>query len=87
MLNTRAFANSVALTTGLCYIVFYLISLGAKSTFNFLFNAQFFGADISSLMPGTLSFGAFLGILVSVVIMVWIFAYIWAVLYNRFKKE
>ena len=52
MLNPIAFATSLAILAALSYLVFYVIGIVAPSgLFNFLFNAQFFGANVSSLMP------------------------------------
>lgn len=47
MLNEFAFANSLAILTGLLYIVFIILLL-APNLFKFLFNTQFLGADVAS---------------------------------------
>jgi len=86
MLNQSAFANSSAILTAGLYIVFYLVSLIAPGFFRLLFNAQFLGADVSSLLPKELSLGSFIVTLVIMVITVWVFVYIWVWLYNRLSR-
>src|SRR6266496_4058419 len=50
-LSPTAFANSMAILTAAFYLLFYLINLIAPGLFRFLFNAQFLGADVASLLP------------------------------------
>ena len=87
MLNEFAFANSLAILTGLLYIVFVILLLLAPNLFKFLFNTQFLGADVASLFPRRISAGSFSGTLVSLVVSGWIFGYAWAWLYNRLPKQ
>ena len=86
MLNKTAFANSLALLTALLYVIFYLLSLVAPSLFVFLFNAQFLGADVASLLP-KITFVDFIETLAVLVIFCWILGYTWAWLYNWFAKK
>jgi hypothetical protein len=86
MLSEFAFANSLAILTGLLYIVFVILLLLAPNLFKFLFNTQFLGADVASLFPRRLSAGSFAGTLVTLVVSGWIFGYAWAWLYNRLPK-
>jgi len=72
--------------SGLLYLVFLILGLLAPGVFTFLFNAQFFGADVASLLPRELSYAGFVGTLVTVVAGVWVVAYAWARLYNRFAR-
>ena len=85
MLKEKAWANALAVTTGVIYIAFYVIDMVATEMFAFIFNANAFGADIASLIP-EMSFGSFVIILVTVVITAWIMGYIWAKVYNKFAK-
>ena len=87
MLSEFAFANSLAILTGLLYIVFVLLLLLAPNLFKFLFNTQFLGADVASLFPRRISAGRFAGTLVTLVVSGWIFGYAWAWLYNRLPKQ
>ncbi len=89
MLNPRSFANALALTTGLVYLAFYLFgSLGsvAADAVVFVYNAQFGGANIARLIPTAMSFWFFLGNIVAAMGASWLFAYVWAWLYNNFVK-
>ncbi len=87
MFDKKAFANSIAGATGFAYVVFAILFWLAPPVFAFLFNAQFLGADIASLMPEAFSFGNFVGVFLAVVIFAWILGYLWAWLYNRFAKK
>lgn len=86
MLSELALANSLAMLTGLLYIVFVILRLLAPNLFTFLFNTQFLGADVASLFPRRISAGRFAGTLVTLVVSAWIFGYAWAWLYNRLPK-
>jgi uncharacterized protein DUF5676 len=83
MLKEPAFANSLTILTGALYILLYLLAIISRDAFRFLFNAQFLGADVASLVPQKLGLGAFVGTLVAILVFVWIFGYAWAWLYNR----
>jgi hypothetical protein len=86
MLKSTAFANALAIVGGLLYLVFYLIGLAAPSVFELVFNAQFLGADVASLIPAGFSLGDALVALLVVVITGWIGGYLLAWFYNRFAK-
>ena len=86
MLNQAAFANSLSILTGALCILFYLIRLLAPELFKHVFNAQFLGADVASLLPKKMSFSYFVRTLAILVISVWIFGYAWAWLYNQLTR-
>ena len=86
MLNLAAFANSLAILTGVLWFLFYLLSLIAPGLFRYLFNAQFLGADVASLLPKEITFSYFVRTLVILLITVWIFGYSWAWLYDLLAK-
>lgn len=86
MLKEFAFANALAILTGLLYLLFVLLGVVAPRWFTFLFNAQFLGADVASLFPRRVAFGNVIGTLVTLVVTAWIFAYAWAWLYNKLEK-
>lgn len=86
MLSEFAFANSLAIVTGLLYIVFVILLLLAPNLFKFLFNTQFLGADVASLFPRRISAGTFAGTLVTLVVSAWVFGYAWVWLYNRLAR-
>lgn len=83
MLKKLAFATSLTILTGAFYIILYLLAIISRDAFRFLFNAQFLGADVASLLPQRLTVGGFVGTLVAILVFVWIFGYVWAWLYNR----
>ena len=76
----------MAILTAAFYLLFYLINLIAPGMFRFLFNAQFLGADVASLLPEGFAAGRFIVALVLMVIIAWIFGYVWAWLYNLLAK-
>jgi len=86
MLDATAFANSLAALTGVLYLVLYLISLIAPRIFEFLFNAQFFGANVAGLLPKRFSVWSFFGTLAALLVGAWVFGYAWAWLYNLLAK-
>ncbi len=83
MLNPMAFANSLAALSGVCYLLLYVLAVVWREAFQFLFNAQFLGADVASLLPRQLTYGAFVGTLLVLIATAWVFAFIWSSLYNR----
>ena len=86
MLNQVALAHSLAILSGALYLLLYLISLVAPELFKHLFNAQFLGANVASLLPDKVSFSYFVRTFVILVITVWIFGYAWAWLYNQLAR-
>jgi len=85
MFHKKAFAKALATLTGIIYIVFAVIQMVLPALFKFLFNAQFFGADVASSLP-EFSFGYFVETLIAMVVISWIVGYLWAWLYNRFSR-
>ena len=83
VLKEMAFASSLAVLSGVLYLLFYLLAVVWRDAFRFLFNAQFFGADVASLLPRELSYVVFLGTWVVVIVSAWVMGYVWASLYNR----
>lgn len=84
--SQTALANSMAILTAAFYLLLYLINLIAPGLFRFLFNAQFLGADVASLLPKEFASGNFIVALALMVITALIFGYVWAWLYNRLAK-
>jgi hypothetical protein len=66
--------------------VFAISTLVSPGAFQFLFNAQFFGADVASLVPRMGRSAVSFVTLVTVVVMAWVMGCAWAWLYNRFAK-
>jgi hypothetical protein len=83
MLKPVPFATSLAIISGALYLVLYVLARVWPQGFRFFFNAQFFGADVASLLPRGFSLIDFVATLIAVVVGVWVVAYAWAWLYNR----
>ena len=83
MLNPIAFANSLAIVSGVFYLALCILAVVWRDAFRFVFNAQFLGADVASLLPHKLPTGGFLATLVALVISAWALGFCWAWLYNR----
>ena len=86
MISPFAFATSLALLTAVLFLLFLVLDLVAPGVFKFLFNAQFFGADVAALLPQRASFGAVIGTFAALVISAWGLGYAWAWLYNQLRK-
>jgi hypothetical protein len=86
MLNKIALANSFAALSAIFYVVFYALSLIFPKFFSFVFNAQFLGANVASLMPQIFSLGNFLGTLAAVAVVAWLGGYFLAWFYNKFSQ-
>jgi hypothetical protein len=87
MLDRIAFASSLAVLTALVYLAFVLLALISPAIFQLVFNAQFFGADVASLLPKVALRPAFLITFVLVVAMAWGWGYLWAWLYNLLARR
>jgi len=68
MLNTTAFASSLAVLSGVFYVLLYVLAVLWREAFYFLFNAQFLGADVASLLPRELTYGRFVGTLIVLIV-------------------
>ena len=86
MLNRLAFASSLAVLTAALYVLFGVLALVSPRAFQLLFNSQFFGADVASLLPKARPSAVSLVTFVVVVGMSWVMGYVWAWLYNRIAK-
>jgi hypothetical protein len=86
MLNPAAFAHSLAIVTGIAYLLLHLIRLITPIGFRFLFNAQFLGADVASLLWKEIPIGTFILSFVLAVLAAWMLGYAWAWLYNKLTR-
>ena len=85
MLKPIAFANAIAVTTAALTIFLWALRFLLPSFFTFFFNAQFFGADVASLLPKEatlLLLAEFIALLAGA----WGIGFMWATLYNRLAK-
>ncbi|WP_447986574.1 DUF5676 family membrane protein [Nitrospira sp. Nam74] len=78
-----AFANTLAITTAVLALILVLLRTVFPPLFVFIFNAQFFGADVSSLLPQHISIIKMIGELVAFVGGAWGFGLLGAIVYNR----
>jgi hypothetical protein len=81
-----AFANALALTTAALAGILLAVRFLMPSVFVFIFNAQFFGADVASLLPATPTLLGTAGELIAFIGGAWGFGILGAVLYNRFIR-
>lgn len=86
VIRPLAFANALAVTSTLLALLLVTLRLLSPSAFIFVFNAQFFGADVASLLPTTVSPLRTLAELLAFVGGAWGFGLIGAILYNRFAQ-
>ena len=81
-----AFANALAITTAILATLLLALRLFAPRLFIFVFNAQFFGADVAMLLPDQIHVPTVTAELVAFVGGAWGFGLVGALLYNRFIK-
>lgn len=86
VMKTLAFANSLALTGGVIWVIFSIIIWLFPSLALYLFKVNFMGLEGIDFTGFNLDLTTFLGGLILTVIVAWIFGYIWAALYNKFVK-
>ncbi len=85
-MNAFAFASSLAVLTAAVYLVLSLLAIVSPATFQVVFNAQFFGADVASLLPRVVPDGGFVRTFIILVVTAWLFGYVWAWLYNLLAR-
>ena len=85
MFKPLALAHSLAVLVVGFFVVLYALETAAPALFAFIFNAQFYGADIARLVPA-MSFGNWVGITVVSALTAWVAGYAWALLYNWFEE-
>lgn len=78
-----AFANTLAITTAVLALVLILLRIVFPPLFVFIFNAQFFGADVASLLPRDINVPKTIGEVVAFVGGAWGFGLLGAIIYNR----
>ena len=86
MLKPIAFANAITVTTAALAVFLWALRFLLPSFFIFFFNAQFFGADVASLLPKDVSLLLMLAEFVALLAGAWGIGFVWASLYNRLAK-
>ena len=86
MLKPIAFANAIAVTTAALTVLLWALRFLLPSFFTFFFNAQFFGADVASLLPRETSLLLMLAECIALLAGAWGIGFLWATIYNRLAK-
>jgi hypothetical protein len=86
MLRPVAFANAIAVTTFVLALFLLGLRVLSPTIFTFFFNAQFFGADVNSLLPAHPPLMRVAAELLALIAGAWGIGYLWAILYNRWAK-
>ncbi|TAJ10049.1 MAG: hypothetical protein EPO61_04865 [Nitrospirae bacterium] len=86
MIRPIPFANALTLTATGLFVVLIGLREVAPAFFVYFFNAQFFGADVASLLPARPGIARLLGDLLIMLVGAWLFGYCWAFFYNRWTK-
>ena len=86
MLKPVAFANAVAATTAALTVFLWALRFLLPSFFIFFFNAQFFGADVASLLPKDVSPLLMVAEFLALLAGAWGIGFLWALLYNKFAR-
>lgn len=86
MLKEKAFANAMALVIAVIYVICRALAGVAPDFLRSLAQVWFHSYDLSSLPAATLNFGGFLGGLITITILSWLFGYFLAWTYNKMKK-
>ena len=86
MLKPIAFANAIAVTTAVLTVFLWALRFLLPSFFTFFFNAQFFGADVASLLPQDTNLLLMLTEFAALLAGAWGIGFVWATLYNRWAE-
>lgn len=86
-IRAYAFANTLGLTTAALAVVLIVLRWITPTLFTFIFNAQFFGADVASLLPEQVNLVKMFGEFVAFVGGAWGFGFVGAHLYNHFIRD
>ena len=78
-----AFATALAAASAIFAAVLMLLRVVAPRLFVIVFNGQFFGPDVASLLPTAPSTRRLVPGAIIVIATAWVFGLIWALLYNR----
>ncbi|MBI2598680.1 hypothetical protein HYW40_00450 [Candidatus Curtissbacteria bacterium] len=85
MLKPVPLAASFAAATIVLYIIFYILQIVAPPFFKLALNSQFMGADFAALVPKP-NLANFLGVIIAVGTVSWLFGYLLAKVYNKFSR-
>ena len=86
MIRPIAFANALTITAAGLVAFLVALRLLAPAFFVYFFNAQFFGANVASLLPAEPRFVSLAADLLALLAGAWLFGFFWALFYNRWAK-
>ena len=86
MIRPIAFANALTITAAGLVAFLIALRLLAPSFFVYFFNAQFFGANVASLLPAEPRSVSLAADLLALLAGAWLFGFFWALFYNRWAK-
>ena len=86
MIRPVAFANALTITAAGLVAFLIALRLLAPSFFVYFFNAQFFGANVASLLPTEPRLVSLAADLLALLAGAWLFGFFWALFYNRWAK-
>ena len=86
MIRPVAFANALTITAAGLVAFLIALRLLAPAFFVYFFNAQFFGANVASLLPAEPRFVLLAADLLALLAGAWLFGFFWALFYNRWAK-
>jgi hypothetical protein len=86
MLKQIPFANAIAATAAVFYIVFWILAQVSPAIFRILWNANFLGADLATAYPPATDIQTSLVTLITMAVMGWVGGYIFVWFYNRWAK-
>lgn len=86
MIRPIPFAHALTITATGLFVFLIALRAAAPGFFVYFFNAQFFGADVASLLPPSPGAGRLLADLLIMLVGAWLFGYCWALVYNYLTK-
>ena len=86
MIRPVAFANALTITAAGLVAFLIALRLVAPSFFVYFFNAQFFGANVASLLPAEPRVLSLTADLLALLVGAWLFGFFWAFFYNRWAR-
>lgn len=87
MLKAKPFANALAITMAVVYIICRVLAAVAPGLLRWIAQSWVHTYDLSAIPAGSTTFGGFLGGLITAVIASWLFGYLFAWIYNKVGKS
>ena len=87
MIKKVPFANAFAFTSTIGYFLYYFLATIFPRLFKVIYNSQYLGADITSLLPIKVKPLEVVTTLAITAMSSWVFGYLVAYFYNAFSKK